>query len=1351
MIGGTFTKLTVNSAGRVTAGATLAATDLPISGVTAGTYSGLTVDAYGRITVAADLANSDLPDTAVTPGTYPKVTVNQKGVITAGLSLANSDLPDTAVTPGTYPKTTVNQKGVITAGASLADGDIPASIARLASPALTGTPTAPTAVLGTNTTQVATTAFVVAQVSDVIDGAPGALDTLNELAAALGDDPNFATTITNTLAGKLAIDQNLADLNDAATSRTNLGVAIGSDVQGYDALLQSISGLTVSANKALYFTNIDTAAVFDLSLIGRNLVSGTAANARTVLELGNSATKDESELTLNGATINGNNTEIILKGSGTSGIVPVANDLISGELYFNYNDGLLFYKDTTSTVQTLNLNGPTGPTGPTGPQGLQGIQGVQGNTGNTGAQGPTGPTGPQGLQGTAGNDGAQGPTGPTGPTGPQGIQGVAGPQGPQGNTGATGSTGAQGPTGPTGPQGAQGLQGVQGDVGPTGPTGPQGNTGATGNTGAQGPTGPTGPQGAQGDAGADGAQGPTGPTGPFGPQGNVGPTGPIGNGGGIYVFQGSRAVPTSTVIGSATTFELAPIQNDTMDGVQISVKHDGMGSTVKLAIGPTSVSAVELGTFDGDGNDQWRSFFAPISSVSQTVNNFIYVWSTSASGGTITDVNVSAVARNTVTVTTSRQIIPGTGIAIGAGDGTLGQDIRLDFDPNQLTDQAIEAADYFVYSDNSTGGAPRRRSFTSIKSDLGIVTTADYGSGNGIDADTLDSVDGSDFVRREQDTAIESNHTYQDGYELRFGNDVDIATYFNNTNSNWYVVQKNHNGKILFQAEDVSNVVATTLDISRSQTSILSDDVEKLRIDGDGAIVYGDLTVHGTTTTVSSQEVEIGDNIFILNAGETGTPSLDAGFEIERGTSTNVSWLWDESESYFTPGGQLIGNVADPTTDMHVGDRGYNDDRYITRTMTGSAIDANKVFANTRELQFSSSDVTASSTIVKNVSNELVIANTGGPIVLNSTDADEILFKNNGSTVFAFNTSTSVGTIGGNRILTVADEGTGNGIDADTVDGIEGSVIITDTRITNSSLNPQFDATIGMKDDAAVLTYDNTGDDTRTGYWTNQDVLLLKGSGGQQSNLLLKTGNLEVGNSAYIYNDLGVAGQILAAAGTAAAPGSSFISYTDTGLYAASGVLGLSVSGSSVAVLTSGALTLQATKAPALLNETASGTNPTIVPNSGDLDTGIGQSSVGTLAMIIDGVLVGEYDSTGLTIEGALNATQKSFVINHPTKEGKKLRYGSLEGPENGVMVRGRSTTHVIELPDYWTGLVNEETITVNITPVGKFQQLFVKKIENNKVYIGSKNLFKNWNFDYVVFGERKDVPKLEVEYDAVK
>ena len=96
--------------------------------------------------------------------------------------------------------------------------------APLASPALTGAPTAPTAAQTVNNTQVATTAYVKAALAGLVDSSPEALDTLKELAAALGNDPNFATTMTNALAGKMDKAANGADISNVAAFLTNLGI-----------------------------------------------------------------------------------------------------------------------------------------------------------------------------------------------------------------------------------------------------------------------------------------------------------------------------------------------------------------------------------------------------------------------------------------------------------------------------------------------------------------------------------------------------------------------------------------------------------------------------------------------------------------------------------------------------------------------------------------------------------------------------------------------------------------------------------------------------------------------------------------------------------------------------------------------------------------------------------------------------------------------------------------------------------------------------------------------------------------------------------------------------------------------
>ena len=115
-----------------------------------------------------------------------------------------------------------------------------------------------------------------------------------------------------------------------------------------------------------------------------------------------------------------------------------------------------------------------------------------------------------------------------------------------------------------------------------------------------------------------------------------------------------------------------------------------------------------------------------------------------------------------------------------------------------------------------------------------------------------------------------------------------------------------------------------------------------------------------------------------------------------------------------------------------------------------------------------------------------------------------------------------------------------------------------------------------------------------------------------------------------------------------------------------------------------------------------------------------------------------------LHVVGSFAATTKSFVITHPTKQNYKLQHGSLEGPENGVYIRGRTTENIIELPEYWTELVDKNSITVNLTPIGD-NRVWIEEINNNKVYIDS-----NSDIDcfYTVFAERKDVEKLIVEIE---
>ncbi|EPR6232579.1 phage tail protein [Escherichia coli] len=130
-----------------------------------------------------------------------------------------------------------------------------ADYAPLSSPALTGKPTAPTAAQTANDTQLATTAFVKAAIAALVASSPAALDTLNELAAALGNDPNFATTMTNALAGKQPLDNTLTALSGKSVAAlleylglTNFADKNSSNEQLFNGVVASKKGVSAASS-----------------------------------------------------------------------------------------------------------------------------------------------------------------------------------------------------------------------------------------------------------------------------------------------------------------------------------------------------------------------------------------------------------------------------------------------------------------------------------------------------------------------------------------------------------------------------------------------------------------------------------------------------------------------------------------------------------------------------------------------------------------------------------------------------------------------------------------------------------------------------------------------------------------------------------------------------------------------------------------------------------------------------------------------------------------------------------------------------------------------------------------------
>ena len=117
----------------------------------------------------------------------------------------------------------------------------------------------------------------------------------------------------------------------------------------------------------------------------------------------------------------------------------------------------------------------------------------------------------------------------------------------------------------------------------------------------------------------------------------------------------------------------------------------------------------------------------------------------------------------------------------------------------------------------------------------------------------------------------------------------------------------------------------------------------------------------------------------------------------------------------------------------------------------------------------------------------------------------------------------------------------------------------------------------------------------------------------------------------------------------------------------------------------------------------------------------------------------------------ALANSKKSFDIPHPSKEGHRLRYICLEGPEAEVYFRGKLTNkNTIELPEVWKDLVDPDTISVSLTAMGVYQELYVESIDWGSKINVKNNASGPINCTYVVYGTRKDTPRNIPEYEGL-
>jgi hypothetical protein len=589
-------------------------------------------------------------------------------------------------------------------------------------------------------------------------------------------------------------------------------------------------------------------------------------------------------------------------------------------------DGLYLVSDSNGLASwTSSVTGPTGATGntgligPTGATGDAGLAGPTGATGNTGLAGPTGatggaglagPTGATGDAGLAGPTGATGNTGLIGPTGATGDAGLAGPTGATGDAGLAGPTGATGDAGLAGPTGATGDAGLAGPTGATGDAGLAGPTGATGDAGLAGPTGATGNNGTTGPTGATGNPGLTGPSGPTGSQGIQGPTGATGTPGmgaignndvGVMYLKNNTIATDITAINQrkvvAGTMSVGTLYNFIKDPSTNSLKYTGPGGRFHI---------VTTFNFNGGARDIYGFYIGkntndatPLDPDADRISESeVYI-----NSNQLNDQPAAGAIQTVLDLNTNDRVF----FIVQNRETTI--DITVEFMKFVIT--SITAEKGATGSQGPIGltgatGSTGPIGYTGLAGPTGATGT------NGLIGPT--GATGNDGLAGPTGDAGLAGPTGATG-------DAGLAGPTGATGDAGLAGPTGATGSLSLSGSTDNGLL--TLNGSSPNVNVESNlrfDGYTLNLDGD-AIISGNLTISGTSTVINTQNLFVQDPIILLAGTQTGTPTLDSGIFINRGSSQTQSFIWDESNDEFA----LISTNDSSTIVGNVNISGYSD------------------------------------------------------------------------------------------------------------------------------------------------------------------------------------------------------------------------------------------------------------------------------------------------------------------------------------------------------------------------------------------------------------------------------------------
>lgn len=365
----------------------------------------------------------------------------------------------------------------------------------------------------------------------------------------------------------------------------------------------------------------------------------------------------------------------------------------------------------------------------------------------------------------------------------------------------------------------------------------------------------------------------------------------------IYTKNNSNVVVT---LGSAfvgATAPTAPSEGDLWYDATNDILKAYNGATWNSA-GYSNLAALEDVTLTSVGNGEILKYD---SATSRWINNTLAEAGIAAASHTHTSSNITDF-EEAVEDLIGANITAGTGISVSYND-TAGTTTVTNTAPDQTVSISSGAAI------TVTGTYPN---FTVAHTDTSTQATVNNTGATFIQDVTLDTNGhitglGSVAITPALIGAAAASHTHTSANITDFAEAAQdaVGTVISGTGIAT-VTYNDVAGTIVVNATEADTLNSVT---GRGATTTNGITVGSVQTTGD-VVVGGNLTVNGTTTTVNSNTVNIGDNIIVLNADETGTPSQNAGFEVERGTAANVSFIWNETNDAWDMGDYPLQNVV---------------------------------------------------------------------------------------------------------------------------------------------------------------------------------------------------------------------------------------------------------------------------------------------------------------------------------------------------------------------------------------------------------------------------------------------------------